>query len=65
VDLHLDSGKPSRAAPAAHYCAIVVELSRLVSEPGLWTNLLSYLRERHGRKRLIWTRLKAEGCPTE
>jgi hypothetical protein len=65
VDLHLDSGKPSRAAPAGHYCAIVVELSRLVNEPGLWTDLLGYLRERHGRKRLIWTRLKSEGCPTE
>ncbi len=63
VDVHLDSGTSSRAAPAAHYCAIVVELSRLVNEPGLWTDLLSHLRERHGRKRLIWTRLRAEGCP--
>jgi len=65
VDLHLDSGKPSRAAPAGHYCAIVLELSRLLNEPRLWTDLLGYLREHHGRKRLIWTRLKSEGCPTE
>ncbi len=63
VDLHLDSGRPSRAAPAAHYCAIVAELSRLVGEPRFWADLLRHLRQRHGRKRLIWRKLEAEGCP--
>lgn len=63
VDLHLNSGKPSRAAPAAHYCAIVAELSRLLDEPGLWTDLLEHLKQRHGKKRLIWEKLKVEGCP--
>jgi hypothetical protein len=63
VDLHLGTGKSSRAAPAAHYCAIVAEVSRLADNAELWTDLLRHLRERHGRKRLIWDRLKAEGCP--
>jgi hypothetical protein len=65
VDLHLDSGRSSRVAPAAHYCAIVFEISRLRDEAGLWTDLLRHLRLRHGRKRLIWARLRAEGCPLE
>ncbi len=63
MDLHLNSGKPSRAAPAAHYGAIVAEVSRLLSEPGLWANLLGHLRQHHGKKRLIWDHLKTEGCP--
>jgi hypothetical protein len=63
VDLHLGTGKSSRAAPAAHYCAIVAEVSRLADNAELWTDLLRHLSERHGRKRLIWDRLKAEGCP--
>ena len=63
VDLHLNSGKPSRAAPAAHYCAIVAELSRLLDEPELWAGLLEHLKQAHGKKRLIWEKLKAEGCP--
>ena len=63
VDLHLDSGKASRATPAAHYCAIVDELSRLLDSPALWTDLLAHLRTRHRNKRLIWTKLAAEGCP--
>ncbi len=62
VDLHLNSGKPSRAAPAAHYCAIVTEISRLLDEPALWAELLGHLRQHHGKKRLIWEHLKAEGC---
>lgn len=62
VDFHLDSGKSSRASPAAHYCAIVAEVSRLVDQPDLWADLLRHLRRRHGRKRLIWERLRAEGC---
>ncbi|GFP42960.1 hypothetical protein HKBW3C_02092 [Candidatus Hakubella thermalkaliphila] len=61
VDEHLQSGKPSRAAPAAHYCAIVVEISRLMSCPDLWTNLLAHLKEAYHRKRLIWQNLRAEG----
>ena len=65
VDLHLDSGKPSRAAPAAHYCAVVVEISRLVGNAALWADLLRHLRTRHGKKRLIWDRLRTEGCPLE
>ncbi len=65
VDLHLDSGRPSRVAPAAHYCAIVFEISRLRDEAGLWTDLVRHLRLRHGRKRLIWARFRAEGCPFE
>lgn len=63
VDLHLGSAKPSRAAPAAHYCAIVSEVSRLVGDPALWADLLGHLTRAHGRKRLIWQRLRAEGCP--
>ncbi|MBI3015169.1 MAG: hypothetical protein HYY65_08960 [Candidatus Tectomicrobia bacterium] len=63
VDVHLNSGKSSRAAPAAHYCAIVAELSRLLDEPGLWADLLGHLKQLHGKKRLIWEKLKAEGCP--
>ena len=62
VDLHLNSGKPSRAAPAAHYCGIVAEISRLLDEPVLWAALLGHLRQHHGKKRLIWEHLKAEGC---
>lgn len=65
VDLHLESGRPSRVEPAAHYCAIVFEISRLRDEAGLWADLLRHLRRRHGRKRLIWARLHAEGCPLE
>jgi hypothetical protein len=65
VDLHLDSGRSSRVAPAAHYCAIVFEISRLRDEAGLWTDLVRHLRLRHGRKRLIWARFRAEGCPFE
>lgn len=63
VDLHLNSGKSTRAAPAAHYCAIVAEISRLLEEPGLWEELLRHLKRLHGKKRLIWEKLKAEGCP--
>lgn len=62
IDLHLHSGKSSRAAPAAYYGAIVAEVSGLVGQPGLWTDLLTYLREHHGKRRLIWDHLKAEGC---
>jgi hypothetical protein len=65
VDTHLRSGKPSRAAPAAHYCAVVAELSSLVGEPAVWTDLLRHLRRAYARKRLIWQRLRAEGCPVE
>jgi len=64
-DTHLDSGKPSRAAPAAHYCAIVAELSSLLGEPALWTDLLRHLKHAHARKRLIWQRLRTEGCPVD
>lgn len=63
VDLHLNSGKSSRAAPAAHYCAIVAELSQLLDEPGLWAELLQHLKQLHSKKRLIWGKLKVEGCP--
>lgn len=62
VDLHLHSGKPSHAAPAAYYGAIVAEVSGLLKQPSLWTDLLAYLRQHHGKKRLIWDRLKVEGC---
>lgn len=62
IDFHLNSGKSSRAAPAAHYAAIVAEISGLLRQPGVWAELLAYLRQRYGRKRLIWDRLKAEGC---
>lgn len=65
VDLHLESGRSSRVEPAAHYCAIVFEISQLRDEAALWTDLLRHLRLRHGRKRLIWARLRAEGCPLE
>jgi hypothetical protein len=65
VDLHLDSGKSSRAAPAAHYCAIVAEISRLLDEPARWRDLLGHLKQHHGKKRLIWERLRAEGCSVE
>jgi len=61
VDEHLQSGKSSRATPAAYYCAIVVEISRLMSCPDLWTNLLAHLKEAYHRKRLIWENLRAEG----
>ena len=63
VDLHLGSGKSSRAKPAAHYCAIVYELSQFLEQPALWWNLLEHLRRAHGRKRVIWKRLEEEGCP--
>ena len=62
IDFHLNSGKSSRAAPAAHYAAIVAEVSGLLKQPGLWRDLLAHLRQHHGKKRLIWDRLKAEGC---
>lgn len=62
IEFHLESGKSSRATPAAHYAAIVAEVSSLLKQPSLWTDLLAYLRQHHGKKRLIWDRLKAEGC---
>ena len=65
IDTHLGSGKASRAAPAAHYGAILAELSSLLGEPALWTDFLGHLRRAHERKRLIWQRLRAEGCPVD
>lgn len=63
IDLHLNSGVSARAHPAAHYGAIVFELSRHLDQPQLWQDLLGHLKQKHGRKRLIWERLRAEGCP--
>jgi hypothetical protein len=65
VELHLPSGKSSRAKPAAHYCAIVYELSLLLEQPALWSDLLEHLKREHGRKRVIWERLAEEACPIE
>jgi hypothetical protein len=62
IDFQLNSGKSSRAAPAAHYAAIVAEVSRQLKQPSLLTNLLAHLQQHHGKKRLIWDHLKAEGC---
>ncbi len=47
----------------AALCAIVAELSRLLDEPGLWADLLGHLKQVYGKKRLIWEKLEAEGCP--
>lgn len=57
IEYHLNSGKSSRARPAAHYCAIIFQLSMLTNKPALWADLLSNLKLRHGRKRLIWQKL--------
>jgi hypothetical protein len=62
IDTHLGSAEASRAAPAAHYGAILAELSNLLGQPALWTDFLGHLRRAHARKRLIWQRLRAEGC---
>ncbi|MFQ5897394.1 MAG: hypothetical protein ACE5JN_04020 [Candidatus Methylomirabilia bacterium] len=65
VDLHLNSGKPSRATPAAHYGAIVAELSQLLDEPRLWADLLRHLRQAYAKKRLIWEKLRADSAGSE
>lgn len=65
IDTHLGSGKTSRAARAAHYGAILAELSNLLRQPALCTDFLGHLRRAHARKRLIWQRLRAEGCPVD
>jgi hypothetical protein len=65
IDTHLRSGKASRAAPAAHYGAILAELSSLLGQPALWTDFLGHLRRAHERKRLIWQRLRAKNCPVD
>jgi hypothetical protein len=65
IETHLGSGKASRAAPAAHYGAILAELSSILGQPALWTDFLAHLRRAHARKRLIWQRLRAEGCPVD
>ena len=44
-------------------CAIVAEPSRVLDEPGLWADLLGHLKQIYGKKRLIWEKLEAEGCP--
>lgn len=61
IEYHLNSGKSSRARPAAHYCAIIFQLSRLTKRPTLWSDLLTHLKTKHGRKRVIWERLENEG----
>ncbi len=64
IEYHLNSGKSSRVRPAAHYCVIIFQLSLLTNKPALWTDLLSHLKIKHGRKRIIWQRLKDEGVVT-
>jgi hypothetical protein len=62
VDLHLGASSSSAAARAAYYAAIVFELSGLVGEPAAWADLLAYMKEKHGRKRLIWGELRKAKC---
>ncbi|MEW6042090.1 MAG: hypothetical protein AB1633_11270, partial [Elusimicrobiota bacterium] len=61
INFHLTSGKSSRVDYARYYCSVVKELSDLLNDTTIWSNLIQYMTQVYQKKRLIWENLRERG----